>query len=389
MTRANDRADRDAVQGRGGVDRAARAAKFKLVPFEDIRFVASEEWLIKKLIPQQGVAVIYGSPGSFKSFVAMDLALHVALGWEWAGRATTQGDVVYVAAENVKGIRKRKAGFEQAHDANLPGRVPFYLIEVAPNLGTERHDLDALIASVEVVGVRPRLIVIDTLAQTLFGGEENGAGMVIFVANATALANHFNACVIAVHHVPLADDERLRGHGSLHGGADAELLTERPKGEPTVAITLKKLKDEEDRINLTARLSRIVIARDRDGDDITTLVIDRVEHGVAAAKDKPAKTISKSRKLLMEMVTQALNEDGCDFHSYTADGPIVTAVHDEAVRLRYYARIAEQADPDEPPSALAERQRKAFGRAVKAALDAKEVIARAEDDKRFLWLPSS
>ena len=76
--------------------------KFKLVPFEDIRFVASEEWLIKKLVPQQGVAVLFGLPKAFKSFVAMDLALHVALGWDWAGRATTQGDVVYIAAENAR-----------------------------------------------------------------------------------------------------------------------------------------------------------------------------------------------------------------------------------------------------------------------------------------------
>ena len=68
-----------------------KSAKFKLVPFEDIRFIASEEWLIKKLIPQQGVAVVYGSPGSFKSFVAMDLALHVALGWDWAGRRDDAG----------------------------------------------------------------------------------------------------------------------------------------------------------------------------------------------------------------------------------------------------------------------------------------------------------
>ena len=78
-----------------------------------------------------------------------------------------------------------------AHDTNLPGRVPFYLVETAPNLGTEKNDLDALIASVEGVGVTPRLIIIDTLAQTLFGGEENSTGMVTFVANATALANHF------------------------------------------------------------------------------------------------------------------------------------------------------------------------------------------------------
>ena len=297
-----------------------------------------------------------------------------------------QGDVVYIAAENVKGMRKRKLGFEMAHDTNLPGRVPFYLIEVAPNLGTEKNDLNALIASVEAVGVRPRLIVIDTLAQTLFGGEENGAGMVIFVANATALANRFNACVLAVHHVPLADDERLRGHGSLHGGADAELLTERPNGKLMVAITLKKLKDEEDSIKLTARLDRIVIAQDEDGDDISTLVVGGIEHGAEAVASKPAKTISKNRKLLIETITKAIDEAGRDFRSFP-DGPMVRAVHDEAVRQRYYARIAEQAAPDELPHALADRQRQAFNRSIKAALDTKEIIARAEDDRRFLWLP--
>ena len=122
------------------------------MPFDSIRFVASDEWLIKKLVPRQGVAVIFGSPRSFKSFIAMDLALHVAIGWNWAGQATTQGDVVYIAAENVKGMHKRKVGFEAANDANLPGRVPFYLVEVAPNLGTEKYDLDALVASIEAVG---------------------------------------------------------------------------------------------------------------------------------------------------------------------------------------------------------------------------------------------
>ena len=65
---------------------------------------------------------------------------------------------------------KRKIGFEQAHDNNLSGHMPFYLVETAPNLGADKGDLSALIASVEGVGVAPRLIIIDTLAQTLGGG---------------------------------------------------------------------------------------------------------------------------------------------------------------------------------------------------------------------------
>lgn len=370
-----------------GLRRDAKATKFKLVPFKDIRFVVPDEWLIKRLIPQQGVAVLYGLPMAFKSFIALDIAFHVALGWDWAGRATTQGDVVYIAAENARGIRKRKVGFEMLHDANLPGHVPFYLVEASPNLGTEKNDLAALIASVEAVGVKPRLIVIDTLAQTLHGGEENGAGMQTFVANATALANHFKACVLAVHHVPLADDKRMRGHTSLHGGADAELLTERNGGDLVTTLSLEKLKDEEDRIKLTVHLSRIIIGHDADGVDVSTLVIDRVEFGAEAVKStgKPPKKMPESRRLLMDMITQAIGEAGRDFRSF-ADGPLVRAVHDEDVRQRYYARIAEQSDPDELPGALAERQRKGFNRAVKAALDAKNIIARNEDDRRFLWL---
>jgi hypothetical protein len=210
---------------------------------------------------------------------------------------------------------------------------------------------------------------------------------VTFVANATALANRFNACVLAIHHVPLADDKRMRGHTSLHGAADALFLSERNSGELATTLSVEKLKDEEDGVKLTERLDRIPIAQDEDGDDVSTLVVNRIEAGQAAAKGKPSKTIPRGRRLLMDMVRDAIDEAGQDLRSFP-DGPMVRAVHEEAVRLRYYARIAEQAGPDDNPPTLAARQRQAFNRAVKAALDAKDIIARNEDDRRFLWLPS-
>ena len=259
--------------------------KFKLVPFDDIRFDASNEWLIKRLLPQQGVAVLFGLPKSFKSFIALDLGLHVALGWDWAGRRTTPGEVVYIAAENAKGTAKRKIGFEQAHDNNLSGHIPFYLVETAPNLGADRGDLNALIASIEAVGVAPRLIIIDTLAQTLGGAEENSTGMMTFVANATALAVCFKTCVLVVHHVPLGDEKRLRGHTSLGGGTDVQLFTERSNGDLTTTLKLEKLKDEEDGFKLVLRLDRIVIGQDDDGDDVSTLIVSRVEAGEADSRE--------------------------------------------------------------------------------------------------------
>jgi len=227
----------------------------------------------------------------------------------------------------------------------------------------------------------------DTLAQALGGGEENSTGMVNFVANTTALAVRFGCCVIAIHHVPLADEKRLRGHTSLNGGADALLLTERKNGGLTTILSLEKLKDEEDNIKLAVHLSRIVIGQDDDGDEVSTLVVTRVEplEGKAVEKGKPPKAIPRSRRLLIE-VRKALSEAGCDLRSFS-DGPMVRAVHDEAVRLRYYARIAEEAAPDDTPEEIAERQRKGFNRAIKNALDAKDIVARLDSNKRFLWFP--
>jgi hypothetical protein len=366
------------------------AAKFKLVPFEDIKFVAALEWLVKKLFPRQGVAPIFGPSQTFKSFICVDLALHVALGWKWAGRKVEQGPAVYIAAENAAGTRKRKAGFELAHAERLPDRVPFYLVETAPNLGAEKNDRAALIASVASAGVSPAIIIIDTLAQTLGGGEENNNGMLTFLGNATALANHFKCCVVPVHHAPLADETRMRGHSSLYAGIDALLRAGRVAPQLVTTLTLVKLKDEEISVSLTVRFSRIVLAHDVDGDEISTLIVDSVEEGAdvtaTALKGKTSKPIPSQRRLLMEMVELAIEEAGQDFPSI-AGGPTVRAVDDEAVRRRFYIRIAEQADPNEDPAKIEERRRKAFGRNVEAALKAKELMAVGRDGVRFLWLP--
>jgi hypothetical protein len=88
----------------------------------------------------------------------------------------------------------------------------------------------------------------------------------------------------------------------------------------------------------------------------------------------------------MDMTAHALDEVGEDFRPY-ANGPIVRAVSDDTVRERYYDRIAEKAEPNEDAHKLAERQRKAFNRAIKDALNAKDLMAKEHGGARLLWLP--
>ena len=379
-----EKAERYAYRPQG--EQPGQRPKFVVEKFEDIRFEANEEWLVKRILPRQGVAAIYGKPSSYKSFVACNIAFSVALGREWAGRSTMQAPVVFIAAEAPAGFRKRIAGIKAQGD--LPPNVPFHLISAAPNLGAENGDLEPLAASIEAAGVAPGLIVIDTLSQTLASADENGAGMVQFIANANALAQRFKALVLVVHHVGLSDDKRMRGHSSLGGAMDAVLLCERKEGELSAHLTLQKLKDEVSDICLAAQLSRVVIGHDKDGEDISTLVVEGVENAEPSAAKEARRNTPPSRRLLLEVVTQTLNEAGETFRPW-ADGPLVKAVLEDIVRDRYYERIAEQEDPAEDPTKRADRRRKKFVRAVDAMLDAKSLIATKKENRRVLWLPDA
>jgi hypothetical protein len=61
-------------------------------------------------------------------------------------------------------------------------------------------------------------------------------------------------------------------------------------------------------------------------------------------------------------------------------------VKDSIARDRYFARIAEPRDDQDLEKAFA-RKRQAWHRTVKAALDAKGLMAAERDGERVLWKP--
>jgi putative DNA primase/helicase len=369
----------------------AKSNKFKFESVADIvaNFdPASEEWLVKKLFPRVGVAVLYGQSMSFKSFIAIDIGGHISHGWNWSDRKTAQGAVIYIAAEGAAGVRKRIIGFHQYNkDRGASDAAPFHMTAVAPNLGTAQGDLKELISAVEAICPDPSLIELDTIAASLGGADENGAGMAQLLINATALSNHFKCLVLAIHHVGLSNDQRMRGWSGLTCGIDVELICERQKDSFDTTMSLKKLKDEETKLNLNISMDRIVIALDSDGDDISTLVVNTIEEVTEKPKAAtPAKLVPRAQRLLMTVIVEALEEAGEPFRPF-ADGPSVRAVPDAAVRERYYAKIAEAPKPDDTPKKLADRQRQAFCASIKKAIDAKMVVAALRNGERVLWLP--
>jgi len=365
---------------------ANSVSKFVIEPWNEIIKLLSEEWLIKRLLPCQGLAVIFGKPGSFKSFVALDVALSVALGRSWAGRKVRQGGALYIAAEGAGGLKKRISALKEKQA--LSNEVPFGLISAAPNFGVGTDDLNALIQVVSKLQSLPKIIVLDTLSQSLGGADENGAGMINFVKNATALSIILKTLVLIVHHSGLGDEKRLRGHSSLHAGVDAQILCERNNIPFQTVLSVQKVKDETSDTNFLVHLTREVLGVDEDGDEISTLVIENVEETDGSNQSVPkSKDIPKQQRLLTEVILHAIEEVGISFRPFGVDGPIVDGVAEAKARRRYYDRLAEQAAPDEDPDRLASRQQKAFSRAINAMANAKRIVTGIYNGERHLWFP--
>lgn len=240
---------------------------------EEIEPHLNSLWLIKKTLPEQGLALIYGHPGSGKSFLAIDLGMHVALGWDWNGLRTHRGVVVYIGAEGQKGLRNRIVAFKRHH--NLTGPIPLALVPTPVDLYDSAADLAALANAVRETAARyderPALVVIDTISKTIGAGKENTDDLAVYVSNCGRLSTEFGCCVMPVHHRPKdTESTEPRGHGSLKGGVDTVILVE--AGKPKRA-RLTKQKDDEERELLLFNLRPVELGNDDDGEPITSCVI--------------------------------------------------------------------------------------------------------------------
>ncbi len=251
----------------------SRGEALPLEHFADLKASLSNAWLVRDWIVLEGLAAIYGSPGAGKSFLALDVALRIAAGWPVDGRSVKQSPVIYVVAEGQRGQRNRAVAFRDHH--GIEGELPFAMIPCAVNLLDPNADLPRLIEAIEGavarLGGHPGLIVLDTLAATFGGGDENGPAMSAYVNNMAKLRDHFGATILVVHHRPKDQlNDTLRGHGSLMGGLDTII---RVDGDAMRLATTTKQKDGEAGQCIAFGLHGVTLGHDEEGHPVESAVV--------------------------------------------------------------------------------------------------------------------
>jgi hypothetical protein len=254
----------------------------------------SPEWLVKGFLERDTLAVLAGAPGSYKTFLAIDLALAVARGAAWHGHRVRQSPVLLVAGEGHGGFRRRFRAWCAIHDvstlAGIPVAVSRHRVPFLDAKAFDRMELDAEMLA-RAYGAPPGLIIIDTLNRNMGPGDENSTeDMTRFLMLCDRLRRRFRkSTVLIVHHVGHGEGTRPRGSSVLGATVDAEIiitrLRDKRSGRPkrTARVVFRKMKDAEEPQPFFVVPQLVHLGVDDDGDPVTSLAI----HSLAKDEDTP------------------------------------------------------------------------------------------------------
>ncbi len=226
-------------------------------------------WLVKHVIPADSIGMLFGGSGTFKSFIAVDLACHIVHGLSWLGRRSRKGAVIYLAAEGGTGLWSRICAWHQARRLSYE-QVPFYVVPVALDLTA---DAWKIVEAAQALGISPELVVVDTLSQT-FAGEENSAQEVAayFRELGMRIRQLWKCAVMILHHTGHLATERPRGSSAMRANLDWMLGLHRDDKEMLATLSCAKQKDGEPFQDTTFALTQHRLGTDEDGDEVKSLI---------------------------------------------------------------------------------------------------------------------
>lgn len=218
---------------------------FRILDMNDINDLPEPEWLIDGIIPATSMTTLFGAPGAAKSFLALDAALSIATGHSFHGATVKPGRVVYSLGEGIRGLRYRIEAWllaNPAADRDLLNEN-FRVIPKAVHL-LDNAEAMTLINTIDRIG-EVSLLIIDTLARALVGGDENSAGDIgRAVAVCDRVRDISNAATLIVHHMDAAGT-KARGSTALPGASDAMIKMVKDDIQHFISVSCTKMKDGE------------------------------------------------------------------------------------------------------------------------------------------------
>ncbi len=261
-----------------------RIAGFRFADRAALKHIKTPVWIVTDFIPDEAYAMLFGTWGTFKTFIALDLALRVACDQQPVDElwdVPKQGAVLFAAGEGRANLAKRIKAWEKIHNAGEEVSL-FTLVDPVPTIKITEERLNAFID--EALRRHPNgilLTIIDTAGRAMEGENENAQeNASAFTALVQRLRAELGGSVLALHHTGHQEVKRARGSSVFGTDPDTLVRVDRDAKEYVVALAMNKQKDAPEwETPRHVKLTEVSL-----GDD-TTLVACKAER-----EDLPAKS---------------------------------------------------------------------------------------------------
>jgi len=234
-------------------------------------------WLIHNVLEANVLAVLAGPRASFKSFIALDWAMRIAM---------ADNPVVILSGEGAGLGRRAEAWMQEHGKGRSVDELNVLALESVANLNAEQ-DMQDLQEAIEQAGIRPALVIVDTFSKFSAGLDENSNQEVAeYLSKLTiGLRERYTATVLLVAHSGHGDAKRPRGASALMANPDAEYIVERPDAQAmVVAVSRERFKDTASLSPLGYEAVEVPLGRiDKYGEAVKSLVMKETN-----APGKPA-----------------------------------------------------------------------------------------------------
>jgi hypothetical protein len=287
--------------------------EIQLVDFDTIEARLDWTWLVEGLLMPEQISIVWAPPGCRKTFVCLDIALHVAARLTWFGRRVERGLAVYVAAEAGNTIRQRIGAWKIEHPA-VKG-IPFSVVPHSIDLcHAAAGDCDALIEKIshKAAGLPIALVVIDTVNRSLGGGNENGPeDMGAFSLSLDRFRDQLGAHVLGVHHCGKNPALGPRGHSLLEGNVDTEIEVTADELTKTSIITMHKQRDADLAPPFSFGLKPVILGTNQAGQIITSCIVTPADL-TPPPKKKPRAKLPRGAQTAHNALIKAIDKLGTE-----------------------------------------------------------------------------
>ncbi len=208
--------------------------------------------IVEDFIEDRSLNVVYGSRGSGKSLLLVDLITHVNNGAHWANKATTYCDSWYIIYEDPEHIDLRDEITRQVKFPNPKEGVYSAISETEQDIfspyfetALERQRAANHCGDEKHLSNKPQVLVIDTLSYVAaeIGDENNHSTMAPIIKKLRKFIS-IGWTVFLVTHSGKNSSKGVRGHSSIEGAADNifHVTSQISKKGSSEIITLRQTK---------------------------------------------------------------------------------------------------------------------------------------------------